>query len=305
MRAKRTLSPKFLKIKRKKVALFKAAGLKLQPKLSSWEEAFDALEEYIESLPEDKRKVIFIDEMPWIDTPQSEFVEAFESFWNSWGARRNDIVLIASGSASSWMVDKFVENIGGLHARITNNIYIRPFNLKETEEYLQSRGFRWSRYQILQLYQIMGGVPFYLSLLDPKQTLLANVDRLFFRRNAELKTEFDELFNAVFNKVDKYLEVVALLNSNHDGLTFTEIQKGTSLDGERLTTVLKNLERCDFIISSSNSGTSPGAPCTGLWTSIRCSITSLWMLLTARMKSGGHIITIPILWNPGRDMRLN
>ena len=113
-------------------ALKKAAGLKIQPKLSSWEEAFDALEEYIESLPEDKRKVIFIDEMPWIDTPQSEFVEAFESFWNSWGSRRSDIVLIASGSASSWMVDKFVENIGGLHARITNNIYIRPFNLKET-----------------------------------------------------------------------------------------------------------------------------------------------------------------------------
>ena len=235
-------------------ALKKAAGLKIQPKLSSWEEAFDALEEYIESLPEDKRKVIFIDEMPWIDTPQSEFVEAFESFWNSWGSRRSDIVLIASGSASSWMVDKFVENIGGLHARITNNIYIRPFNLKETEEYLQSRGFRWSRYQILQLYQIMGGVPFYLSLLDPKQTLLANVDRLFFRRNAELKTEFDELFNAVFNKVDKYLEVVALLNSNHNGLTYSEIKKGSSLDGERLTTVLKNLERCDFIISFQQFG---------------------------------------------------
>ncbi|MBO7124406.1 MAG: ATP-binding protein, partial [Bacteroidales bacterium] len=235
-------------------ALKKAAGMQLQPKFSSWEDAFDALEEYIESLPQEKRKVIFIDEMPWIDTPQSEFVEALESFWNGWGARRSDIMLIASGSASSWMMDKLVDNPGGLHARITNNIYIRPFTLKETEEYLLSRSIRWSRYQILQLYMLIGGIPFYMSLLDPSQTLIGNIDRLFFRKNAELRTEFDELYNAVFNKADKYLEIVSLLNRNHEGMTFTEIQGATSLDGERLTTVLKNLERCDFIISFQQYG---------------------------------------------------
>ena len=235
-------------------ALKKAAGMKIQPKFASWEDAFDALEEYIESLPLEKRKVIFIDEMPWIDTPKSEFVEALESFWNGWGARRNDIMLIASGSASSWMMDKLVDNPGGLHARITNNIYIRPFTLKETEEYLLSRGIHWSRYQILQLYMVMGGVPFYLSLLDPGQTLIGNIDRLFFRKNAELRTEFDELYNAVFNKADKYLDIVNLLNNNHDGMSFSEIQEAATLDGDRLTTVLRNLERCDFIISFQQFG---------------------------------------------------
>ena len=230
-------------------ALKKYAGLKNQPKLHTWEDAFDALEEYIETLSDEKRKVIFIDEMPWIDTPQSEFVEALEIFWNGWGARRTDIMLVASGSASSWMMDKLVENTGGLHARITNNIYIRPFTLKETEEYLLSRKIRWSRYQILQLYMIMGGIPFYLSLLDPAQTLIANIDRLFFRKNSELRTEFDELYNAIFNKSDKYLEVVNVLNNNHEGMTFSELQKLVTLEGTRLTTVLRNLERCDFIIS--------------------------------------------------------
>ena len=235
-------------------ALKKAAGLKLQPKFSSWEDAFDALEEYIESLPDEKRKVIFIDEMPWIDTPQSEFVEALESFWNGWGARRKDIMFVASGSASSWMMDKLVDNPGGLHARITNNIYIRPFTLKETEEYLFSRGIRWSRYQILQLYMVMGGIPFYLSLLDSGQTLIGNIDRLFFRKNSELRTEFDELYNAVFNKADKYLEIVSLLNGNHDGMTYTELQESSSLEGDRLTIVLRNLERCDFIVSYQQYG---------------------------------------------------
>ncbi len=230
-------------------ALKKAAGLERQPIFADWMDAFDALEEYLESLPAERKKVVFIDEMPWIDTPQSEFVEALECFWNSWGSRRRDIVFIASGSASSWMMDKLVENPGGLHARITCNIYVRPFSLKETKEYLTSQGMDLDDYQILQLYMILGGIPFYLSLLDPSESILSNIDRLFFRKNGELRTEFEELYNAIFNKSDKYLEVVDLLNKHKEGLTYIQIQKATKLDGNRLATVIHNLERCDFIVS--------------------------------------------------------
>lgn len=235
-------------------ALKKAASLDKQPVLRDWTEAFDALENYLESLPTDRKKVVFIDEMPWIDTPQSEFVEALEMFWNAWGARRSDIVFIASGSASSWMMDKLVENPGGLHARITCNIYVRPFTLRETRDYLHSRHITWDDYQIMQLYMLLGGIPFYLSLLNPTESLLENIDRLFFRRNGELRTEFDELYRAIFNRADKYLEVVQLLNDHKEGMTFTQIQKTTHIDSGRLATVLRNLERCDFVLAYSQYG---------------------------------------------------
>lgn len=236
-------------------ALKKYASMDKQPVFSDWDDAFDALEEYLESLPSDKRKIVFIDEMPWIDTPKSEFVDALETFWNGWGARRTDIVFIASGSASSWMMDKLVDNPGGLHSRITNNIYVRPFTLKETEEYLVSRGMNWGHYHVLQLYMIMGGIPFYLSLLDKRETLIQNIDRLFFRRNAALTTEFDELYNAIFNRAERYVEIVQLLYENRKyGMTFNEIQKATKLDGKYLSTILKNLVRCDFVLSYSQFG---------------------------------------------------
>lgn len=235
-------------------SLKKHAAMPKQPVFSDWFDAFDALETYLESLDEDRKKVVFIDEMPWIDTPQSEFVEALEGFWNAWGARRNDIVLVASGSASSWMMDKLVKNPGGLHARITNNIYVRPFTLRETEEYLESRGFSWSKYQILQLYMSMGGIPFYLSLLDPSKTLINNINHLFFRKNSELKTEFDELYTAIFSNSGKYLEIVKLLNNHKEGMTYSEVQKSTGITGSRLTTILNNLERCDFVLSYSQFG---------------------------------------------------
>lgn len=230
------------------------AKLSSNPKFSDWDDAFDALENYLNSLPVNKRKVVFFDEMPWIDTPQSEFVDALEMFWNGWAARRGDIVFIATGSSTSWMMDKIVENQGGLHGRITANIYVRPFTLNEVELYLKSRGTAWDRYQILQSYMVLGGIPYYYSLLNVKESLVQNIDRLFFRKNGELQVEFGELYNALFNNADKYIAIVKLLNGKREGMTREEIRIATKMDSSVLSKVLRNLERCDFVLRYSQFG---------------------------------------------------
>ena len=214
----------------------------------NWFEAFDALENHLESLPTNRKKVVFIDEMPWIDSIRSNFTSAFENFWNSWAARRNDIVFIASGSATSWMVDKLVENQGGLHARITQHIYLRPFTLHETEEYLKSRGCEWDRFQIAQCYMFFGGVPFYLSLIEPKLSITQNVDMLCFERGGALSIEFDELYNALFTHADHYINIVRLLAEHRSGMTAKQIADKSRVDGNQLKRILTNLERCDFIM---------------------------------------------------------
>ena len=235
-------------------ALKKYANMSKQPKFADWDDAFDALESFLDTLPSEKRKVVFFDEMPWIDTPHSEFVDALEMFWNGWASRRNDIVFVASGSSTSWMVDKLVDNQGGLHGRITNNIYVRPFTLHEVELYLQSRGAAWDLYQILQAYMTIGGIPFYYSLLNVKESLVQNIDRLFFRKNGELQTEFEELYTALFSNSEKYTAVVKLLNGKREGMTREEIMSATKMDSTMLTKVLRNLERCDFVIRYSQFG---------------------------------------------------
>ncbi len=224
---------------------------KYAPELKSWEDAFNQLKELIIALPVTKRKVIFFDEMPWIDTPKSSFVAALEYFWNAWAAQRTDILFIACGSATSWMVDKLVENKGGLHNRITAQIYLRPFSLGECEQMLRANGCVWDRYTILQCYMTLGGVPFYLSLLNSKESLAQNIDRLFFQKNAVMKNEFDELFNALFIQADRYIEVVAALAKQREGLQRAEIIAETSISGGGLSKILANLERCDFITSYS------------------------------------------------------
>ena len=229
-------------------ALKLAMGERSARNLADWFEAFDVLEEYLASLPADRKKLVFIDEMPWIDSLRSDFTSAFENFWNGWAARRRDIVFVASGSATSWMINKLVENQGGLHARITCQIYLRPFTLHETELYLRAVGCSWDRFQIAQCYMYFGGVPFYLSLLQPNVSLVQNVDALCFSKGGALRQEFDELYSALFTHAECYIKIVRLLAAHRSGMVFSEIAKATKIDGNRLTKMLANLERCDFVM---------------------------------------------------------
>jgi len=222
---------------------------------NNWFEAFNSLKKYIVSLPSENRKVIFIDEMPWMESAKSHFVEALEYFWNGWASGRDDIVFIACGSATSWMVDHLLHNQGGLFSRVTRQIYLKPFKLSEVEEYLISRNIKWDHYQIIQCYMVFGGIPYYLSLLDSTKSLVQNIDNLFFSsRNAQMLVEYDELYNALFKHPDKHMAIVKLLSSKREGMSRNEIIESSGIVGYGLTKVLSDLERCDFIYSYTKYG---------------------------------------------------
>lgn len=223
------------------------------PELSDWHSAFTELSRYLER-SKDKRKVLFFDELPWADTHGSDLVDELEYFWANWVQNRDDIVFIACGSATSWMKEKMEENQGGLHNRITHKLYIRPFYLSECKEYLQGHTFQWDDYTIMQCYMVFGGVPYYLSLLRPYLSLVQNIDNLLFAQGGSLSGEFEELYNALFNKADRYIRIVEYLYTRREGFTRQELETGTGFSGGGLTKMLKNLEDCDFIVSYQQFG---------------------------------------------------
>ena len=230
------------------------SGSCLDLRIKDWFQAFEQLQNYLGSLSGTEKKIVFFDEMPWIDSHNSRFVKALEYFWNSWASLRDDILFISSGSATSWMNDKLLDNQGGLHNRVTCKIFLEPFTLGETEEYLQKNGFCWDRYMILQTYMILGGVPFYLSLLNNQCSLPQNIDELCFSKNGLLSREFDELYNALFSNADKYISIVKTLSDNEMGLVRTDIVKKTKIQGSTLSRMLDNLEKCGFIINYTQYG---------------------------------------------------
>ena len=227
----------------------KDAGYKGVDKLETWNDAFNALKEVIKESDQAK-KIIFIDELSWMDTKDSGLISALESFWNGWVTARaeKDVILIVCASATYWMIQNIVNAKGGLHNRLTGQIYLKPFTLHECEEYIKSKKIIFNRHQILQCYMIMGGVPYYWSLLKKGKSLPQNIDDLFFKEGAPLANEYENLYSALFNKPGQYLKIVEALSTVGKGITRDEISNitGIASSGD-LTRKLAELENCGFI----------------------------------------------------------
>ena len=211
---------------------------------------FDAFQLLIKSLEQNKqkRKVVFIDELPWLDTRRSQFISALEHFWNSWAFHRDDIFLVVCGSATSWIINQLINNRGGLHNRVTTRIHLQPFTLKETELYLKSKGGKYDCHQLIQLYMTLGGIPFYLEQVDTKQSVAQNIDELFFTETGLLRTEFGNLYSSLFRSHERHISIIRGLAEKGKGLTRQEIaQKAKLANGGTLTHILEELEQCGFI----------------------------------------------------------
>ncbi len=212
-----------------------------------WLTAFQLLIQFL-SKSKAKRKVIFIDELPWLDTHGSGFLGGLEHFWNGWAAYRPDILLIACGSAASWMIKKLIRDKGGLHNRVTERILVEPFTLKETELFLQSRGADYDRYQLLTLYMAMGGIPFYLEHVQGNRSVAQNIDRLFFTKGGLLHKEYFDLYRSLFKNYTRHVAIVEALANKAKGLSRKEIvQKAKVREGGNLSVVLNELEQSGFI----------------------------------------------------------
>lgn len=220
------------------------------PMPKNWLQAFDALIALLEAKSR-KRLVVFIDEMPWMDTARSGFVTAFEHFWNGWGAGQTSLMLIACGSATAWMTSKIINSHGGLFNRITCEIGLEPFTLKECELFYDSRGLSMDRYDQLQAYMIFGGIPYYLSLLRKGLSLSQNVDALCFSRRGQLRGEFNRLFSSLFVNPEANKNLIRLLHKRRYGMLRGELAlSGGFKSGGGLSSLLNGLEQSGFVTSS-------------------------------------------------------
>ncbi len=214
---------------------------------NNWLEAFEALKELIRRSTE-RKKVIFIDELSWMDTRKSDLMIALENFWNGWASGRKDIVLVICTSATSWMLTKVIHNKGGLYHRLTAQIPLRPFSLSECEEYVKERGLALNRNQILQCYMVFGGVPYYWSFLKKGLSVPQNMDDIFFAEGAPLKAEFTYLYASIFRNPTVYLQLIRTLAGKKAGMTREELIAASGvINSGDLTVKLEELESCGFI----------------------------------------------------------
>ena len=224
---------------------------------TSWLEAFYLLEKLLEQKEDANKMVVFLDEIQWMDTPKSDFITGLESFWNSWVSYSHNVLLIVCGSSTSWVLDKLINNHGGLYGRLTKWINLKQFNLYECEKYIKSLNIEMSRYDITLAYMTLGGIPYYLEKLKREYSLAQNLDRLFFAKDAELKDEFDRLFSSIFTNHETIQRIVKAINTKKRGLTRNEIISLCNLKSSGdLSMMLKALENGGFVMKYASFGES-------------------------------------------------
>ncbi len=226
-----------------------------------WFEAFGRLRTILEKKDVQRdyssgKRVVFLDEVPWMDTARSDFRSAFDFFWNSYGSSQKDLCLIVCGSATSWIINNILNDVGGFHNRATKLMHIDPFSLGECEDYFKNNGIILSRDKIIESYMIFGGIPYYLNLYDRRLSLAQNVDRLVFDEKGDLHHEYEHLFRSLFKKADNHMKIIEAMAELKRGLQRTDLitRSGVS-DGEGLTKALRELEQCGFIRRYNNATT--------------------------------------------------
>ena len=225
---------------------------------ANWLEAFDRLKgilsfDGIQRDPATGRRVVFIDELPWLDSPRSDFKMALDLFWNGWASTQEDICLIVCGSATSWIVGNILTNTGGLYNRVTRQIYLQPFTLLECETFFRNQAVDLPRSQIIESYMIWGGIPYYLNYYDRRLSFAQNVQAIVFDESGPLFREHEMLFQALFTNSGNHMKVIDALAGHRIGLTRKVLEQKTGIDnGAPLTRTLQELEQCGFIRKYNN-----------------------------------------------------
>jgi len=212
-----------------------------------WLTAFNILSKALDNYESHEKPVVFFDEVPWIASKKSGFLEALGHWWNNWASQKN-IIIVICGSAASWMIEHIVNAKGGLHNRITKLITLMPFTLSETKQFLVAKNIEISNYQIIQLYLAIGGIPHYLEQIEKGKSAAQNIQKTCFDKDGVLRNEFDNLYSALFDNAANHIKIIKALSSKSKGLDRQEILRITEMsDGGYFSEILKELETSGFV----------------------------------------------------------
>jgi hypothetical protein len=228
-----------------------------EPKVEeNWQMAFFQLKRYLTTLDKSQKQVIFIDELPWMDTPKSGLIQMLAHLWNDYLSKETHFILVICGSATSWITKKIINDVGGLHNRVTENIHLYPFTLPETALFFKSRGFQLSLHDLTKIYMSLGGIPFYLENIRKGESFAVAIERMCFSPTGILHNEYKNLFQALFNNADIHQEITNVLAAHPSGMLQTEIvqQIGMKQATGSLNRAIEELVISDFVIENTPFG---------------------------------------------------
>lgn len=181
-----------------------------------------------------KEKVILvIDELPfWAEKDESLLSVLQKYIDTSW--RDSNIKIILCGSSLSFMENKVLSEKSPLFGRRDCQIKLEAFSYLDSAKFVPYYSYE----EKAICYGITGGVPKYLSLINPKLSLEENIIDLFFTTSGYLYDETRNLLIQEFSDVSLVNNIIEQIANGENAIN----DIATKLR-ERETTVLYSLEK--------------------------------------------------------------
>lgn len=235
--------------------LFEYGDVSDDTKIGNWQEAFSLLKSYLKHLDKSKKQIIFIDELPWVHTQKSGFLQYLAHFWNDYLSKEKHFILVVCGSATSWITKKVLNDKGGLHNRLTDIIHLQPFTLQETKLFFESKQIVYNFQTIAEYYMILGGIPYYLQQIKKGESPSVAIERLCFKEDGILKNEYENLYKALFQNYTTHEIIVKVLSMVKYGISRDEILKKTGIKSAgEYTRTMEDLMLSGFIVEETTFG---------------------------------------------------
>ena len=212
-------------------------------RFANWEQVFTYLTEKIIKRKTKVKKILFLDELPWMAAGRIRLVSLLKYYWdNHWKGKH--VMLILCGSVASFMVKKVLHS-NALYGRTTIEMLLKGFSAEEAADLL---GKKRSREETLNYQLVFGGVPKYLEQINPNQSFNQNMNTLCFSPHGIMLKEVERIFYSQFREPRSYLKIINLLKNGIFSLS--EVSLKTKIpSGGGLQQYLKNLERAEMIRS--------------------------------------------------------
>ncbi len=197
-----------------------------------WEKAFRA----VLDLPyEDKKKLLVIDEFPYMCRGNKSIPSVLQNLWDSL-LRKSNVMIILCGSAMSFIEKELLAEKNPLYGRATGIYKMKEMGFYDAIKFFPD----YSDIDKVIAYSILGGIPHYLRQWDQKLSVEDNIKKNILTKGCVLYSEVEFLLHQELRETPIYnsvIEAVAFGNTKLNDIS----QKSLVDDTSKTSVYLKNL----------------------------------------------------------------
>lgn len=203
-------------------------------------ENWEALFRSILELDKKTKKLLVIDEFPYMVKGNKEIPSILQNLWDN-VLKDENVMIILCGSSMSFIEKEILAEKNPLYGRATGIYKMTQMDFFDAIKFFPNYSFEDKIY----VYSILGGIPHYLKEFDDSKTIEQNIQENIFKKGCILYNEIEFLLHQELRETTLYntiIEAIALGNTK-----LNDIYLKTNIDKTKIIVYITNLMELEII----------------------------------------------------------